>query len=111
MLVNGYPILYEKRTIFFSEGGCQMMLFLLHDITNDHIPVSETVAEARVFVPPTFEVREVRIRFQPPAAVCLDFLHKNGERQGGRYGHEDMDVIGHPSYAVGLAVETFRDTV
>ena len=88
-----------------------MMLFLLHDITNDHILVAETIAEARVFVTPTSEIREVRVRFQPSAAVCLDFLHKSGERQGGRYGYEDMDMIGHPSYAVGLAMEAFRDTV
>ena len=88
-----------------------MMFLLSHDVADYRILLTGTFAETAIFSRPTLETREVRVRFQPFAAVGLHSLDKGSNRHRGWKGYEYVYMVRHTAYAEGLAVEIFCNAV
>ena len=75
-LIHDHPVLFHESPVLFGKGSDAMVLFLPHDIVNDVISLLAAIAEACIFSPPTAECREMRIDFQPFAAISFHPLYE-----------------------------------
>ena len=78
-LIDTDPILRQESSMLLGKSLLAVMLFLLLDITYNHVFVAQAIAESGILSSPATKAWEVRICFQPLAAVCLHPLHERGQ--------------------------------
>ena len=79
--INTNAIFNQECSVLFCKCDPLVMLFLSHDVSDYCILITSAFAEAGIFSCPTSKTREVRVRFEPFAAISLHSLDKRGYRQ------------------------------
>ena len=75
-LIDTDPILRQESSMLLGKSFLTMMLLLFLDVAYNHVLVPQAITESGILSSPATKAWEVRICFQPLAAVCLHSLHE-----------------------------------
>lgn len=87
-----------------------MVLFLPFDIVYYHILVAYAIRDSGIFMSPPSPCRERQTLTQPFAGKSLYRLYILCHRECGGQRDKNMNMVGHPSYAIYLRFQVLRLT-